>query len=79
MLAACKLQGFHGIWVTHIYDLASGAPDMNQTLSGSTISSLTAVAVGSGADVAASYTIRRGEPKFTSYAKEVLRRETGVF
>lgn len=79
VLAACKLQGFHGIWVTHIYDLASGAPDMNQTLSGSTISSLTAVAVGSGADVAASYTIRRGEPKFTSYAKEVLRRETGVF
>ena len=79
VLSACKLQGFHGIWVTHIYDLASGAEEMNRTLSGSTISSLTAVAVGSGADVAASYIIQRGEPKFTSYAKEVLRRETGVF
>ena len=79
VLSACKLQGFHGIWVTHIYDLASGADDMNRDLSGSTISSLTAVAVGEGADVAASYIIKRGEPKFTSYAKEVLRRETGVF
>ena len=79
VLSACKLQGFHGIWVTHIYDLASGASDMNQSLTGSTISSLTAVAVGSGADVSASYIIKRGEPKFTSYAKEVLRRETGVF
>lgn len=79
VLSACKLQGYKGIWVTHIYDLASGAADMNASLTGSTISSIIAIAVGSGAEVGASYKIQRGEPQFTSYAKEVLRKETGIF
>ena len=46
---------------------------------GSTVSSIIAVAVGEGADVSASYRITRGAPQFTSYAKEVLQKETGVF
>lgn len=79
VLSACKLQGYRGIWVTHIYDLASGADDMNKELGGSTVSSIIAVATGTGADVAASYHIERGQPQFTSYAKEVLHKETGVF
>lgn len=79
VLSACKLQGYKGVWVTHIYDLASGAVDMNAALPGSTISSIIAIAVGSGSDVGASYRIERGEPQFTSYAKEVLRKETGIF
>jgi len=79
VLSACKLQGYKGIWVTHIYDLASGAKVMNESLTGSTISSIIAVAVGSGSDVGASYKVVRGEPQFTSYAKEVLRKETGIF
>lgn len=79
VLSACKLQGYKGIWVTHIYDLASGADEMNQSLAGSKISSIIAIAVGSGADVGASYKIERGKPQFTSYAKEVLRKETGIF
>lgn len=79
VLSACKLQGYKGIWVTHIYDLASGADDMNKELGGSTVSSIIAVATGQGADVAASYHIERGQPQFTSYAKEVLHKETGVF
>ncbi|MBO6158342.1 MAG: hypothetical protein J6P72_03645 [Firmicutes bacterium] len=79
ILSACKLLGYHGIWVTHIYDLASGADEMNKALSGSTISSLTAVALQKQDGVEASFVIKRGKPKFTSYAKEVLRRETGVF
>jgi len=79
VLSACKLQGFKGVWVTHIYDLASGAEEMNASLSGSTVSSIIAIAVGEGADVSASYRITRGAPQFTSYAKEVLHKETGVF
>lgn len=79
VLSACKLQGYKGIWVTHIYDLASGAEAMNKELGGSTVSSIIAVAVGQGADVAASYHIERGQPQFTSYAKEVLYKETGAF
>ncbi|MCF0136202.1 MAG: hypothetical protein HUJ69_07255 [Lachnospiraceae bacterium] len=79
VLSACKLQGYKGVWVTHIYDLASGAEDMNRELGGSTVSSIIAVAVGAGADVSASYHIMRGQPQFTSYAKEVLHKETGVF
>lgn len=79
VLTACKLQGYKGIWVTHIYDLASDADKMNEALTGSTISSIIAIAVGSGADVGASYQIKRGQPQFTSYAKEVLRKETGIF
>ena len=79
VLSACKLQGFKGVWVTHIYDLASGADEMNAQLPGSTISSIIAIALGEGADVSASYRITRGAPQFTSYAKEVLQKETGVF
>ena len=79
VLTACKLQGYKGIWVTHIYDLASGAEEMNCSLSGSTISSIIAVAATSGEQVNASYRIERGNPQFTSYAKEVLRKETGIF
>lgn len=79
VLCAVKLKGYHGIWVTHIYDLASGAKEMNQLLPGSKISSIIAVATGQGENVEASFHIERGEPQFTSYAKEVLRKETGVF
>lgn len=79
VLSACKLQGYKGVWVTHIYDLASGADEMNQQLTGSTISSIIAIASKNGDEINASYHIERGQPQFTSYAKEVLRKETGIF
>ena len=79
MLSACKLQGYKGVWVTHIYDLATGAAEMNQSLSGSTVSSIIAIAVNSADGIVASYKIKRDKPQFSSYAKEVLRKETGVF
>ena len=79
ILSACKLSGYHGIWVTHIYDLASRAKSMNENLSGSKISSLTVKVEGQGDNVRTSYRIVRGDPSFTSYAKQVLQRETGIF
>ncbi len=79
VLSACKLQGYKGVWVTHIYDLASGAAEMNQSLSGSTVSSIIAIAVNSADGIEASYKIKRDKPQYSSYAKEVLRKETGVF
>ena len=60
VLSACKLQGYKGVWVTHIYDLASGAAEMNQSLSGSTVSSIIAIAVNSADGIEASYKIKRG-------------------
>ena len=54
------------------YDLASGAAEMNQSLSGSTVSSIIAIAVNSADGIEASYKIKRGKPQFSSYAKEVL-------
>lgn len=76
ILSACKLSGYHGIWVTHIYDLAGRADAMNAALSGSRISSLTVRVEGEGENVRTSYRIVRGAPSFTSYAKQVLQRET---
>lgn len=78
VLSACKVNGFKGIWVTHLYDLASRAEAMNQALSGSALSSLTAEAVVRDGEVEASYRVFRGEPAFTSYAREVMRKETAL-
>jgi hypothetical protein len=78
VLAACKLNGYKGVWVTHLYDLASEAEEMNASLSGSRVSSIIAIAHRQGDTVEASYHIERGAPQFTSYAKEVLRQATGL-
>ena len=78
VLCACKVNGYKGIWVTHLYDLASRAPAMNAQLPGSTVSSLVARAAKHAETVDASYRIERGEPAFTSYAREVMRKETAL-
>lgn len=78
VLSACKVNGYKGIWVTHLYDLASRAEAMNQELGGSRISSLVAKAVVHEDTVDASYHIERGEPAFTSYAREVMRKEAAL-
>lgn len=78
VLSACKLKGYHGVWVTHLYDLASEADEMNDSLNGSTVSSIVAVVAKDGDDITASYRIERGEPAFTSFAKEVLEKESRV-
>ena len=75
VLSSCKVNGFKGIWVTHLYDLASGADEMNRTLPGSKISSLVARAEKHGDSVEATYRIEPGEPAFKSYAREVMRKE----
>jgi len=52
---------------------------MNKELSGSCISSIIAIAEKGADGIQASYRIQRGAPQFTSYAKEVLFKETGAF
>ena len=78
VLCACKINGFKGIWVTHLYDLASRVDAMNEALPGSPLSSLTAEAIVHDGQVDASYRISRGAPAFTSYAREVMRKETSI-
>ncbi len=78
ILSVCKLSGYHGIWVTHIYDLAADCDRINERLSGSKVSSLIVQVEGEGADVRTSYRILRGRPGYTSYAKQVLEREVGI-
>ncbi|MBQ7916203.1 MAG: hypothetical protein IJ315_05385 [Firmicutes bacterium] len=78
VLTSCKVNGYKGIWVTHLYDLANRAQAMNEELPGSTISSLVARAVERGNTVDASYRIERGNPAFTSYAREVMRKEASL-
>ncbi len=72
VLISLKMRGFRGIWVTHLYDLAAEAPEMNERLPGSRVSSIIAVVCHEDVSVSASYHIRRGAPEFTSYAKEML-------
>ena len=78
VLCACKINGFKGIWVTHLYDLASRVDAMNEALPGSPLSSLTAEAIVHDGQADASYRISRGAPAFTSYAREVMRKETSI-
>lgn len=78
VLASLKLLRAHGIWVTHIYDLASGADEMNASLPGSAIGSLIAVAEKTGSDVSPSFHVKRGAPQFISYAKEVLQKQASL-
>ena len=75
VLVSAKINGYRGIWVTHLYDLAAEAPEMNEALPGSRISSIIAVVNKDEGDVSASYRIRRGAPEFTSYAKEMLAKK----
>ena len=81
VLSACKVKGYKGIWVTHLYDLASRADAMNEKVSGSRVSSLVAKAVLHGDTADATYVIVPGEPAFNSYAREVMKKEVpeGVF
>ncbi len=78
VLTACKLNGYKGVWVTHLYDLANEAEEMNEKLSGSTVSSIIAIAIKKEDSVEASYHIERGRPQFTSYAMEVLKKEANL-
>lgn len=75
VLVSAKISNYRGIWVTHLYDLAAEAPEMNESLPGSTVSSIIAVVNKTEDDVSASYHIRRGAPEFTSYAKEMLAKK----
>ena len=70
VLCSLKVKAIRGSWVTHIYDLASGAAYINETVEGSRVSSLTVLQEDDVNKV--SYKVVRGEPGFYSYARELL-------
>ena len=76
VIAAFKAGGVRGVWVTHLYELASGREEMNARLSwGSTLGSIRIVVAHDETGTHPTYKIIRGEPEFNSYAAEVLRRK----
>lgn len=72
ILTALKANNVKGIWVTHLYELAAEADQLNDLVPGSVISNLVAQSTPS-AD--ATYRIVRGLPEMTSHAKDVLQKE----
>ena len=79
VLSSCKVRSLRGIWVTHLYDLASRADAMNAEVPGSKITSMTARVLKNGDNVDATYRIEPGAPAFRSYAREVMMKETRRF
>ncbi|MBQ5960136.1 MAG: hypothetical protein IJL53_05665 [Firmicutes bacterium] len=79
VLSSCKVRKLRGIWVTHLYDLASRADAMNDEVPGSRITSMTARIIKHGDSVDATYRIEPGAPAFRSYAREVMMKETNRF
>ena len=76
VIAAFKAGGVRGVWVTHLYELASGREKMNQSIPwGSTLGSIRIVVEQDEEGSHSTYKIIRGEPEFNSYASEVLRRK----
>ncbi len=76
VIAAFQAAGVRGVWVTHLYELASRRSELNSLLSwGSTLGSIRIAVEHSETETRSTYKIVRGEPEFNSYAAEVLRRK----
>jgi hypothetical protein len=78
VIAAFKAAGVRGIWVTHVYELASKRGELERLIPwGSKIGSIKIIMKnGENGDISSfTYKIDRGEPEFNSYASEVLRRK----
>ena len=73
ILSVLKVNGNHGIWVTHLYELAEGIEDMNDNLEGSILSSI--IVSSSDSSEFPSYKISRGKPVGKSYAKEIFDKQ----
>ena len=76
VIGVFKAAGVRGIWVTHMYELASDRQRVNELIAwGSTIGSIKIIVEADGEGTKPTYKITRGEPEYNSYAAEVLRRK----
>lgn len=76
VIGVFKAAGVRGIWVTHMYELASDRRRVNELIPwGSTIGSIKIIVEADGSGTKPTYKITRGEPEYNSYAAEVLRRK----
>jgi DNA mismatch repair ATPase MutS len=78
VIAAFKAAGVRGVWVTHVYELASRRGELERFIPwGSKIGSAKIIMKSgeNGGISSFTYKIERGEPEFYSYASEVLRRK----
>ena len=76
VIGAFKAAGARGIWVTHLYDLASDRERVNRLIPwGSTLGSIRIVVEADESGFHSTYRIQRGEPEFKSYAAEVMGRK----
>ena len=76
VIGAFKAAGARGIWVTHLYELASDRQRVNELIPwGSQLGSIRILVKSDDTGVHSTYHILRGEPEFKSYAAEVVRRK----
>lgn len=76
VIAAFKAVGMHGVWVTHIHELASERSKIEAAIPwGSSLGSIRIVMDRTGDESVFTYKVERAEPEFNSYASEVLRRK----
>ena len=75
VIAVCMAAGARGIWVTHVYELASHRANLEEALPwGSRLGSLRIVLEEVGGETRFTYRVERGEPKGYSHAEDALRR-----
>lgn len=76
VMGAFKAAGARGIWVTHLYELASDRQRVNDLIPwGSRLGSIRIQVESDGQGTHSTYHILRGEPEFKSYAAEVMKRK----
>ncbi len=75
VIAVCMAAGARGVWVTHVYELASNRAGLEEALPwGSRLGSLRIVLEEDGEETRFTYRVERGEPKGYSHAEDALRR-----
>lgn len=75
VIAVCMAAGARGVWVTHVYELASHRASLEEALPwGSRLGSLRIVLEEVGGETRFTYRVERGEPKGYSHAEDALRR-----
>lgn len=75
VIAVCMAAGARGVWVTHVYELASHRANLEEALPwGSRLGSLRIVLEEVGGETRFTYRVERGEPKGYSHAEDALRR-----
>ncbi len=75
VIAVCMAAGARGVWVTHVYELASNRAGLEAAVPwGSRLGSLRIILDEEGGETKFTYRVERGEPKGYSHAEDALRR-----